>query len=90
METLNQLFLQLNHKVTLSCLKVYFNSPAFTGKMLADELITDYAHQQDLAGKPFVLRDFMDRFNSEGMIPVPLMESEMVPGSTRVSGPQKP
>jgi hypothetical protein len=24
------------------------------------------------------LRDFMDRFNSEGMIPVPLMEAEMI------------
>ena len=83
METLNQLFLQLNHKVTLSCLKVYFNSPAFTGKMLTDELITEYGHQQDLAGKPFLLRDLMDRFNNE-------MELEMVPGSARVFGPQQP
>jgi hypothetical protein len=29
-------------------------------------------------GKPFVLRDFMDRFNQEGMIPIALMESEMI------------
>ena len=58
--------------------------------MLTDELITEYAHQQDLAGKPFVLRDFMDRFNNEGMIPIPLMELEMVPGSARVFGPQQP
>jgi hypothetical protein len=32
----------------------------------------------------------MDRFNNEGMIPVSLMELEMVPGSTRAFGPQQP
>ena len=74
---------------------LYLRQPGYgscyiTGKMLADELITDYAHQQDLAGKPFVLRNFMDLFNNEGMIPVPLVELEMVPGNTRVLGPQQP
>lgn len=74
---------------------LYLRQPGYgscyiTGKMLTDELITKYAHQQDLAGKPFVLRDFMDRFNHEGMIPIALMESEMVPGATRASGPQEP
>ncbi len=72
---------------------LYLRQPGYgscyiTGKMLTDELITEYAHQQELAGKPFVLRDFMDRFNREGMIPIPLMELEMVPGSARVFGPQ--
>jgi uncharacterized protein (DUF885 family) len=74
---------------------LYLRQPGYgscyiTGKMLTDELITEYSHQQDLAGKPFVLRDFMDRFNNEGMIPVPLMELEMVPGGTRAFGPQRP
>ena len=74
---------------------LYLRQPGYgscyiTGKMLTDELITDYAHQQELAGKPFVLRDFMDRFNNEGMIPIPLMELEMVSGNARVSGPQQP
>jgi uncharacterized protein (DUF885 family) len=74
---------------------LYLRQPGYgscyiTGKMLTDELITEYAHQQDLTGKPFVLRDFMDRFNHEGMIPIPLMELEMVPGSARVFGPQQP
>ena len=40
--------------------------------------MTEYAHQQELAGKSFVLREFLDRFNREGMIPVPLMETEMI------------
>jgi len=74
---------------------LYLRQPGYgscyiTGKMLTDELITEYGHQQDLAGKPFVIRDFMDRFNNEGMIPIPLMELEMVPGSARVIGPQQP
>lgn len=74
---------------------LYLRQPGYgtcyiTGKVLADELITNYAHQQDLAGKPFVLRDFMDRFNNEGMIPIPLMELEMISGNTQVLGPPRP
>jgi hypothetical protein len=74
---------------------LYLRQPGYgscyiIGKMLTDELITEYAHQQDAAGKPFVLRDFMDRFNNKGMIPIPLMELEMVPGSARVFGPPQP
>ncbi len=74
---------------------LYLRQPGYgscyiTGKMLTDELMTEYGHQQDLAGKPFVIRDFMDRFNNEGMIPIPLMELEMVPGRARVFGPQQP
>jgi uncharacterized protein (DUF885 family) len=72
---------------------LYLRQPGYgscylTGKMLADELITGYAHQRDMTGKPFVLRDFMDRFNNVGMIPIFLMESEMVPSGGRMFGPQ--
>jgi uncharacterized protein (DUF885 family) len=67
-----------------------YGSSYVTGKLLTDELITEYAHQQDLDGKPFVLRDFMDRFNNEGVIPVPLMELEMVPSSARTLEPPQP
>jgi hypothetical protein len=74
---------------------LYLRQPGYgscylTGKMLTDELITEYAHQQDLAGKPFVLRDFVDRFNNEGMIPVPLMELEMVPVAHGPSARSRP
>jgi uncharacterized protein (DUF885 family) len=75
---------------------LYLRQPGYgscyiTGKLLADRLIMEYGHQQDLAGKPFVLRDFLDRFNNEGMIPVLLMESEMVPiSSARPLEPQHP
>ncbi|MEP6546760.1 MAG: DUF885 family protein [Gammaproteobacteria bacterium] len=67
---------------------LYLRQPGYgtsyiTGKVLLDRLIADYAHQGELAGKPFVLRDFLDRFNGEGMIPISLMESEMATANTR-------
>ena len=75
---------------------LYLRQPGYgscyiTGKLLADRLIMEYGHQQDLAGKPFILRDFLDRFNNEGMIPILLMEPEMVPNSSaRPLEPQHP
>ena len=67
---------------------LYLRQPGYgtsyiTGKLLLDRLMAEYAHQQELAGKPFVLREFLDRFNSEGMIPVPLMETEMIAPNAR-------
>jgi hypothetical protein len=84
-----------NDSLTVFEQLLYLRQPGYgscyiTGKMLVDELVTAYAHQQDVAGKPFVLRDFMNRFNNEGMIPVLLMELEMVPGGARAFGPQRP
>jgi len=75
---------------------LYLRQPGYgscyiTGKLLADQLITEYAHQQDLAGKSFVLRDFLDRFNDAGMIPILLMKLEMVPtGNARALEPRHP
>ena len=67
---------------------LYLRQPGYgtsyiIGKILFDRLLNEYAQQQDLAGKPFVLRDFMDRFNNEGMIPIPLMEAEMISKQAR-------
>jgi hypothetical protein len=67
---------------------LYLRQPGYgtsyiTGKLLLDRLLAEYAHQQELAGKPFVLREFLDRFNGEGIIPVPLMESEMISPAAR-------
>jgi hypothetical protein len=67
---------------------LYLRQPGYgtsyvTGKVFLDRLMAEYAHQQELAGKPFVLREFLDRFNSEGMIPVPLMEAEMISVNAR-------
>jgi uncharacterized protein (DUF885 family) len=68
---------------------LYLRQPGYgtsyiTGKLLVDRLMAEYAHEQELAGKAFHLRDFMDRFNSVGMIPVMLMEDEMISGKARL------
>jgi hypothetical protein len=68
---------------------LYLRQPGYgtsyiTGKILLDRLMAEYAHQQELAGKPFVLREFLDRFNGEGMIPAALMESEMIGKGARL------
>jgi hypothetical protein len=55
-----------------------YGTSYITGKLMADRLMAEYGHQQDQLGKPFVLRDFMDKFNNEGMIPASLMETEMI------------
>jgi hypothetical protein len=60
-----------------------YGSSYITGKLLLDRLMTEYANEQDMESKPFVLRDFLDRFNNEGMIPITLMETEMVPERAR-------
>jgi Bacterial protein of unknown function (DUF885) len=68
---------------------LYLRQPGYgtsyiTGKLLVDRLMAEYARQQELAGRPFVLREFMDRFNGAGMIPVVLMEDEMISSNARL------
>lgn len=63
---------------------LYLRQPGYgtsyvTGKIQFDELLAKYAHQQELAGKPFVLAELMGRFNDAGMIPIPLIEAEFIP-----------
>jgi hypothetical protein len=67
---------------------LYLRQPGYgasyiTGKLLFDRLMSEYAHEQELESKPFVLRDFLDRFNNDGIIPTPLMEVEMIPARAR-------
>jgi len=62
---------------------LYLRQPGYgtsyvIGKILVDRLMAEYGQQQQLAGRPFVLRDFMDQFNGAGMIPVPLIEDELI------------
>jgi uncharacterized protein (DUF885 family) len=60
-----------------------YGSSYVTGKLLFDRLMTESSRQDEIAGQPFVLRDFMDKFNNEGMIPVPLMETELISKEAR-------
>jgi uncharacterized protein (DUF885 family) len=68
---------------------LYLRQPGYgtsyiVGKLLVDRLMAEYAHQQEAAGKPFLLRDFLDRFNAAGMIPLLLIEDEMISSSARL------
>ena len=68
---------------------LYLRQPGYgtsyvTGKVLVDRVMAEYAHQQEPAGKRFALREFLDRFNGAGMIPVVLMEDEMISSSARL------
>jgi uncharacterized protein (DUF885 family) len=68
---------------------LYLRQPGYgtsyiTGKLLVDRLMSEYAQQQELAGNAFKLREFMDRFNSAGMIPLLLMEDEMISSNARL------
>jgi Bacterial protein of unknown function (DUF885) len=68
---------------------LYLRQPGYgtsyiTGKLLVDRLMAEYAHQQELAGKPFTLHEFMDRFNGAGMIPPLLMEDEIISSNARL------
>ncbi len=68
---------------------LYLRQPGYgtsyiVGKLMVDRLMAEYAHQQEAAGKSFVLREFLDRFNAAGMIPVVLIEDEMISSSARL------
>jgi Bacterial protein of unknown function (DUF885) len=68
---------------------LYLRQPGYgtsyiTGKLLVDRLMAEYGHQEELKGRPFNMREFMDRFNGAGMIPPLLMEDEMIAGNARL------
>lgn len=68
---------------------LYLRQPGYgtsyiVGKLQVDRLMAEYAHQLELGGRPFALREFLDRFNGTGMIPVSLIEDEMISKSARL------
>jgi uncharacterized protein (DUF885 family) len=68
---------------------LYLRQPGYgtsyiVGKVMVDRLMTEYAQQQQLAGKAFVLREFMGQFNGVGMIPLQLIEDELISSGARL------
>jgi uncharacterized protein (DUF885 family) len=68
---------------------LYLRQPGYgtsyiVGKLMVDRLMAEDAYQQQLGGKSFVLRDFLDRFNAAGMIPLALIEDEMISSNARL------
>lgn len=49
-----------------------------TGKLEMERLIADISHAHDVAGKPFDMKEVMKRIYGAGIIPVPLIEDELI------------
>nr|WP_310523496.1 DUF885 family protein [Polymorphobacter sp.] len=49
-----------------------------TGKLQLDRLLAEASHADEVAGRPFVLRDVMQRVMDAGVIPVALIADEVV------------
>ncbi len=63
---------------------LYLRQPGYgtsyiTGKLQLDELMAKYGHQLEREGRQFVLADFIGKVNDAGMIPIPLIEAELLP-----------
>jgi hypothetical protein len=63
---------------------LYLRQPGYgtsyiSGKLQFERLISDYAREQQLAGKAFNLGDFFAHMNAAGTIPFALIEEEMLP-----------
>ncbi|MEY8020568.1 hypothetical protein AB8P51_07055 [Muriicola sp. SD30] len=61
---------------------LYMRQPGYgtsyiTGKYLLESALADYAKMKEDEGKPFQIREFMDRLNSIGNIPISLGHWEM-------------
>ena len=57
---------------------LYLRQPGYgtsyiTGKYLLENTLADYARLQELQGKPFILKDFLDTLNGNGNIPISLV-----------------
>jgi len=62
---------------------LYLRQPGYgtcyvTGKYLIENLMAQYAEKLETEGKPFVLKDFLYRYNNAGNIPVELVRQEMI------------
>ncbi len=54
-----------------------------TGKMQLDHLLAAVSHANEVAGRPFVLKDVMQKVMDAGIIPVALIEAEVLDGSAK-------
>ena len=62
---------------------LYLRQPGYgtcyiTGKYLIEKLMTEYAEKLETEGKEFSLKDFLEKYNNAGSIPVELIKFEMV------------
>jgi uncharacterized protein (DUF885 family) len=63
---------------------LYLRQPGYgpsyvTGKLQLDRLMADVSQASEQAGRPFVMKDFFAQVMAQGIIPVALIEAEMLP-----------
>jgi hypothetical protein len=68
---------------------LYLRQPGYgtsyiVGKLQFERLMSEYAHNQEAAGKPFSLADFFARMNQSGTIPFALIETELIAADARL------
>jgi len=73
---------------------LYLRQPGYgtsyiTGKYLLESALADYARIQELYSKPFVTKDFFDRLNSIGNIPIALGHWEMTGNNNHIKSIKK-
>jgi hypothetical protein len=73
---------------------LYLRQPGYgtsyiTGKLQFERLISDYARQQEAAGKPFNLAEFFARMNQSGTIPFSLIETELVASPLQIDSVER-
>ena len=61
---------------------LYLRQPGYgtsyiTGKYLLEDAMAEYARMQELQGKPFEMKEFFDKLNSMGNIPIALGQWQM-------------
>ncbi len=54
-----------------------------TGKLQMERLIADISHAHDVAKKPFDMKTVMNRIYGAGIIPIPLIEDELIDAPPR-------
>lgn len=67
-----------------------YGSSYVVGKILIDQLISEYARQKEAAGSAFVMKEFMDDMFHRGNIPVSLLYWEMTGDRSMLDGALNP
>ncbi len=70
---------------------LYLRQPGYgtsyiTGKCLLENAMMDYARAEELAGRPFAIKDFLDQLNAIGNIPISLGHWQMTESNSHLQG----
>ena len=55
-----------------------YGTSYITGKYLFEDMMSEFAKMKESENKPFILKEFFDKLNSMGNIPISLRKLEMI------------